>query len=430
MTIKKLSGLSLLLLVFFSSTAQDRDYARSLIDSLASPYMYGRAYINNGDSLAAAFIASQFEAFGLSHFNDDYYQPFTLNANTFPAKVNVKLNGVSLKPGEEFAVNAASHGDQGEYRIRVVKERMLTNYRRLQRFDRRDHSGNYIYFDINRREIQDRQTLRVLDSLVRNNTAGARGAIFRQPAIWWHAWSRGMSEEAYTSVNIRSDLIPRRPKTIETDIENQCLEDYVTRNVIAWIPGKSQPDTFLVITAHYDHIGMMGQEAVFPGANDNASGTAMLLDLARHYSISENRHDYSLAFMTFSGEESGLLGSKYYTENPYFPLEQIGFLINLDMVGTGSDGLLVFNGTTDSLRFETMNRINQKNDYLTELKMRGISRSSDHYYFHQKGVPAFFLLTTGSEHRHYHNIYDTREALPLTKYDEVFRLITSFFDTF
>ncbi|HHN48826.1 MAG TPA: M28 family peptidase [Bacteroidales bacterium] len=430
MTKKKLSGLSLLLLFFLCSKAQDRDYARSLIDSLASPYMYGRAYVNKGDSLAAAFIASQFETFGLKCFDDNYYQPFTLNANTFPAKVNVKLNGVSLKPGDEFAVNAASHSDRGEYRIRVLKGNMLNNTRRLQRFDRRDHSGHYIYFDLNRREIQDREILRMLDSLVRNNTAGARGAIFRQPAISWHAWSRGMRDEPFTSVNIRSDLIPRRLKTIETDIENHWLEDYVTRNVIAWIPGKLQPDSFLVVTAHYDHIGMMGQETVFPGANDNASGTAMLIDLARHYSLPENRHDYSMAFMAFSGEESGLLGSEHYIENPFFPLEQIRFLINLDMVGTGSEGLLVFNGTTDSLRFENMNRINQQNDYLTELRMRGISRSSDHYYFHQKGVPAFFLLTIGPEHRHYHNIYDTREALPLTKYNEVFRLITDFFDTF
>jgi Zn-dependent M28 family amino/carboxypeptidase len=175
---------------------------------------------------------------------------------------------------------------------------------------------------------------------------------------------------------------------------------------------------------------MMGQETLFPGANDNASGTAMLIDLARHYSLPENHHDYSLAFMAFSAEESGLLGSKHYTEKPYFPLTQIKFLINLDMVGTGSDGLLVFNGTTDSVRLETMQAINERNQYLKELRVRGESRSSDHYYFHQKGVPAFFLLTMGSEHRHYHNIYDTREAVPLTKYNEVFRLITDFFDTF
>jgi hypothetical protein len=342
----------------------------------------------------------------------------------------VKLNGISLKPGEQFSVSAASHADQGEYRIRTVNRKMLDKPGQLQRFDRRDNSAHYIFFDVDRRSIQERETQRLLDSLVRNNTAGARGAIFRRPAISWHAWSRNMRENPFTSVDVLDAKMPRRPKTIEVSVENLWLENYVTRNVVAWIPGKAKPDTFLVVTAHYDHIGMMGQETVFPGANDNASGTAMMLDLARHYSLPENQHDYSLAFMAFSGEESGLLGSKFYTENPYFPPGQIRFLINLDMVGTGSDGLLVFNGTTDSVRFETMNRINEQNEYLKELRMRGESRSSDHYYFHQKGVPAFFLLTIGNEHRHYHTIYDTRESLPFTKYNEVFRLVTDFFNTF
>jgi len=430
MTIKRLSAFLLILLIAPGSRAQNRDYARSVIDTLASPFMYGRAYVNKGDSLAAAYIASQFDSFGLNPFGEDFYQPFTLNANTFPGTVSVKINGAPLKPGSEFSVSAASHSDKGDYSVRTLSRKMLDKPRRLERFDRRDNSGHYIYFDFDRREIRDRETWRLIDSLVRNNTAGSRGVIFSRNGIGWHAWSRPLSGQAFTSVDIHSDHAPRRIRTIETHIENLWLEDYVTRNVIAWIPGKSQPDSFLVVTAHYDHIGMMGQETVFPGANDNASGTAMLLDLARHYSLPENRHDYSMAFMAFSGEESGLLGSKYYTANPFFPLEQIRFLINLDMVGTGSEGLLVFNGTTDSLRFETMNRINEQNQYLKELIMRGESRSSDHYYFHQKGVPAFFLLTIGPEHRHYHNIYDTREALPLTKYNEVFRLITGFFDTF
>jgi aminopeptidase YwaD len=430
MTTKRLLPLALLLFAFSGSIAQNRDYARQLIDTLASPFTFGRGYVNKGDSLAAAYIASQFEAFSLKAFSNDYYQPFTLNANTFPGLVNASLDGRHLKPGVEFAVNAASHPDQGEYRIRVMNRKTIDRPMRLKRLNKRDNSNHYIFYDIEMRAIQSRDTLRMIDSLIRNNVAGSRGAIFSRPEISWHAWSREMSEKPYTAVNIHRDQIPRKPKMIALDIEARWLPGYETRNVIAWIPGKSEPDSFLVITAHYDHLGMMGKETVFPGANDNASGTAMLIDLARHYSLPENHNDYSLAFMAFSAEESGLLGSKHYTEKPYFPLTQIKFLINLDMVGTGSDGLLVFNGTTDSVRLETMQAINERNQYLKELRVRGESRSSDHYYFHQKGVPAFFLLTMGSEHRHYHNIYDTREAVPLTKYNEVFRLITDFFDTF
>lgn len=430
MTKSRLLTTLLMLLIASGLFAQDRDYARYLIDSLASPNMFGRAYVNKGDSLAAAFIASQFEKAGLHPFGEDYYQSFTLNVNTFPGRIGARINGKALKPGEEFVVGAASHSDQGVYPIRVLNRKMLTQSRKLERFLQRDNSGHYIFYDIDMRAIQSRDSLRLIDSLIRNNIAGSKGAIFARQGISWHVWAREMRERPFTSLDIHRDQMPRKAKTIEVDVENIWMADYTTRNVIAWIPGKDVPDSFLVVTAHYDHIGMMGQETVFPGANDNASGTAMLIDLARYYSLPGNQPKYSMAFMAFAGEETGLLGSKHYTENPLFPLENIRFLVNLDMVGTGSSGLLVFNGSTDSVRFEVMNHINDQNQYLKELRMRGESRSSDHYYFHQKGVPAFFLLTMGEEHRHYHNVWDTREALPLTKYDEVFRLITDFFDTF
>lgn len=424
--------ISLLIASFIVATSytQNPDYARSLIDTLASPAMFGRGYNNKGDSIAAAFIATQFRHWGLQPFGEDYYQPFTLSVNTFPGTVSLRVNEKELLPGSEFVVGAASHADSGEYQVKVLHSRKLNNSRRLNRFNNRDHSASYILFMPDKKPETSRDTWRRIDSMVQSNAAQARGVIIPRSAISWHVHAREMGKKKYTTFSILENALPRKPKKINVNIETSWLEDYVTYNVIAWIPGKIQPDSFLVVSAHYDHLGMMGTQTLFPGANDNASGTAMLLDLARHYSLPENQPVYSIAFMAFAGEETGLLGSKFYTENPYFPLEKIKFLINLDMVGTGSDGLLVFNGTTDSLRFETMRRINEEQGYLKELRIRGESRSSDHYYFYKNGVPTFFLLTIGNEHRHYHNIYDTGESVPLTKYSEVFRLITDFFSTF
>src|SRR5690606_25921598 len=101
------------------------------------------------------------------------------------------------------------------------------------------------------------------------------------------------------------------------------------RNVIGYIKGTAFPDSFIVFSAHYDHLGMMGKQALFPGANDNASGVAMMLDIMHHYK--KNPPAYSVCFMAFAGEEAGLLGSYYYTEKPLFPLGQIAMLINLDL---------------------------------------------------------------------------------------------------
>ncbi|MDP2422970.1 MAG: M28 family peptidase [Bacteroidales bacterium] len=428
--IKKLFLSTFLSFTLVSNWAQDVAYARMLIDSLASPTMYGRAYVMQGDSLAAAVIASQYKIIGLQAFNSDYYQPFTLNVNTYPGKVEFSVNGKLLVPGKTFAVNPGSHTDKGIYPVRTFNRKMFDKPCRSKRFGKRNYANHYIFYDIDTRAIKSRDTLRIIDSLIKNNVFGSRGGIFPKPTISWHVWARPMSENPFTAFNVHRNQIVGKIKNIEVDVEAVYRTDYVTRNVIGFIPGRMSPDSFLVVSAHYDHLGMMGRETVFPGANDNASGTAMLLDLARHYSLPENRPHYSMAFMAFSGEEAGLHGSKYYTEKPFFPLENIKFLVNLDMVGTGSDGLLVFNATTDTARVEIIEAINAKKGYVKEIRRRGVSRSSDHYYFHQNGVPSFFLLTTGGEHKHYHDIHDRPEALTLNRYNDVFRLITDFLGTF
>src|SRR5690606_14083057 len=97
------------------------------------------------------------------------------------------------------------------------------------------------------------------------------------------------------------------------------------------------------------HIGGQGRDVYFPGANDNASGTTMLLELAEHYS--QNPPDYSIVFMAFAAEEAGLLGSFHYTQNPFFPLQRIRFLINLDLLGTGDDGMMAVNGSIHPAEF-------------------------------------------------------------------------------
>ncbi len=414
----------------FSSAAQDVGYARMLIDSLASPQMFGRGYANKGDSLAAAFISAQFSKIGLQANGRDYYQPFVLDINTFPENVSLKINNKSLEPGKEFVVSPGSHADKGIYRVRTFDRKTYDKPCKFRKFRKQNHSDHYIFYDIDTRTIKSKDSLRIIDSLIKNNSFNARGAIFPKQSVSWHSWARPLSNTPFTTLDVKRDQIPIRLKEVAVDVDNVFLQNYTTRNVIGFISGRVQPDTFLVITAHYDHLGLMGKSTYFPGANDNASGTAMLIDLARHFRMPQNQPYYSMAFMAFSGEEAGLRGSKFYTENPLFPLNRIKFLLNLDMVGTGSDGLLVFNATADTTRAKIIEAINAEKGYVKEIRRRGESRSSDHYYFHQNKVPAFFLLTVGSEHRFYHDLYDRRESLTLSKYKDVFSLITDFLNTF
>ena len=174
----------------------------------------------------------------------------------------------------------------------------------------------------------------------------------------------------------------------------------------------------------YDHLGRMGNSVYFPGANDNASGIAMLLNLAKEFS-SEKKPKYTLVFICFGSEEIGLVGSKHYTENPLLPLKNIQFLINLDILGTGDDGIQVVNGKVHKKDFDYLVNTNNSKNLLKQVKIRGKACNSDHCFFSEKGVPSFFIYTLGGI-AHYHNIYDKSETLPLTEYEDLFVLLKDF----
>jgi Zn-dependent M28 family amino/carboxypeptidase len=163
----------------------------------------------------------------------------------------------------------------------------------------------------------------------------------------------------------------------------------------------------------------------FPGANDNASGIAMLLSIARYYAAHPAECKYSIAFMAFTGEEMGLFGSKYYNEHPLFPLSKIKFEINMDIMGTGDEGITVVNGTVFKAAFNALVKINDGQHLLKLIKPRGETSNSDHYFFYKNHVSSFFIYTMGGI-KAYHDIYDRRETLPLTNFDEVYKLLIQF----
>jgi Zn-dependent M28 family amino/carboxypeptidase len=225
---------------------------------------------------------------------------------------------------------------------------------------------------------------------------------------------------------IREEKLTENPGNLYISVQNKFIPQYETRNIAGFVEGSRAADSFLVFTAHYDHLGKMGKDVYFPGANDNASGTAMLLDLARHYSLPENRPAYSILFIACAAEEANLAGSTYFAEHPLIPLDNIRFLVNLDMVGTGSEGITVVNATVFEKEYNLLKEINETGKYLSEVASRGESCNSDHCPFYQKGVPAVFIYTRGREFLEYHNVKDRAVDLPMTAYNGLFRLLTNF----
>jgi Zn-dependent M28 family amino/carboxypeptidase len=254
---------------------------------------------------------------------------------------------------------------------------------------------------------------------------GVKGVILlSEKTPYWHV-SNSAQVESTIWLKVKKDRLPEGTTSISLKAENTFIPDYATQNVIGFVRGKIQADRFIVFTAHYDHLGMMGNKTIYPGANDNGSGTAMLLDLARYYSQPENQPDYSIVFMAFSGEERGLMGSTFYAEHPLFPLNQIELLINLDMVGTGSDGITIVNATVFPKLFKRFVRLNEEGHFIKEVKERGESCNSDHCPFYQKGVQSIFIYTRGKEHLDYHTPSDNADDFPFTAYNGLFRLLTA-----
>ncbi len=407
----------LLLSPFFQISAQDKKYAISVVDTLTSQSMYGRGYVNDGNRIAADFIKKEYRKTKLKHFGNDYFQPFTMPMNTFSDTIDVFVDENRLVPGKDFVLYSSSPSVDETFQMIWALKDTAGNLIFPPDMDLSGLSEMVLVTDANPRKFDYKKYK-------------AKGYVFlREGTVWWHV-SDGGSVLPYFRLLIAKDKIFPQNKILKIKAVNKFYEAYPTQNIIGYVKGKVHPDTFLIFTAHYDHLGQMGSEASFPGGNDNASGTAMLLDLARYYSDKHNRSDYSVVFIAFSGEEAGLLGSMYYVSHPLFALSQIKFLINIDMVGSGSDGIKVVNGSVFKDEFDRMVKLNDDKQYLKKVSPRGSASNSDHFPFYDVGVPSFFIYTLGDECKEYHNIYDTPENVPYTEYDDLFRLLTDFIGSF
>lgn len=368
--------LSLLLFISINSFAQDSTYTRNIIKTLTSKTFWGRGYTKDGMAKAADFLSSEYKKIGLSSLTENYKQDFNFAVNTFPGKMLVEINGKKLTPGKDFIINNESPS--------INKEAYL------QKID----STKF-------------QALPNLEVLLKDKLT----------------WSVASEIAAQTSVQINTNSFKETPKTIRINIENKFIPDFKASNVVGIVKGTKYPDSVLMITAHYDHLGGMGAKTYFPGANDNAAGVATLLSLAKYYAA--NPQPYSIAFICFAAEEAGLLGSKHFVDNPLIPLKNIKFLINLDLVGTGENGMTVVNASVYPKAFALLNEINNGQKLISKINSRGKAANSDHYFFTESGIPAFFFYTQGGPTA-YHDVFDVEKNLPLNEYNDLFKLIINF----
>ena len=209
---------------------------------------------------------------------------------------------------------------------------------------------------------------------------------------------------------------------------NQDNIDWVkTENVAAIIEGSTYPNEYIVLTAHLDHVGIENGE-IFNGADDDGSGSMALLEIAEAFKLAEldgNRPKRSIVILHVSAEEKGLLGSKYYTDNPLYPLDETITNLNVDMIGrtdptrnSNNDEYIYLIGTDrlSTMLHETSEKVNYKTVKL-ELDYRfnawddpnRFYERSDHWHFAKNNIPVIFYFS--GTHEDYHQPTDTAEKI-------------------
>jgi len=352
--------------------AQDSTYARRIIRQLSSDKMFGRGASYQGDSIAAAYLAGEMRRLGVLPLQVNYYQRYCYNCYSLEGPISLKINGNELTPYAQFRVYPTA------------------------RYEKKIGEASW------KKQLKDGTWVFGVKSL---DTYG--------PIV-------GDEREAPICIEVLDTLIPKRAKRVEATIPLQYRHNYWSQNVVGYVKGIV--DSMVVFTAHYDHCGTMGDGVIFHGAHDNASGVAAVMDLARM--ACEKKPYYTMVFMLFSGEESGLKGSQYAAEHPLIDYSKVKMLCNIDMFCGGDEGIMFFNAKSDNTKgfYNQMKQLNDDNKVAAEIRPRDNRPNSDHWWFSDK-CPSIFLLTMGGPYGGYHDPADTCKECGLKHYNDFISLI-------
>jgi hypothetical protein len=423
----------------------DKNYLRTIVKALSSDSMEGRYPGTPGIERAANYIEQSFREAGIA---DVRREEFNLLEKGY-AEVYLRSGKKKFYCPDDIMVEGSLHVDSETEKELVFAGRGTMD--ELRSIDVKDRvvlvflSNLRSGFDI-ARELYRRQAF----ALIAANPDNAAQAESMRRTLKDHVMSkrlflekspRGQTIAALDTIRgvgtflISNDMIPvlmnTSTRNLLRSIEGKTIKDvpiskialkaeYKTRtirasNIVAHVPGLT--DTTIVVSAHYDHMGSSGSE-IFHGADDNASGTASIIALAKKYSAMKSLR-YSMTFLAVTAEEVGKLGSIYHTTTNDFDPKKVIFNLNIDMVGStdskhrSRDPYFYVIGHSDPVPkqdlLEAAAKINHINLDYSESGTIGFFQRSDQYSFHQRGIPAIHLFS--GTHDRYHKATDTYQTL-------------------
>jgi hypothetical protein len=433
---------------------------------LASPALKGRYTGSPELEIAASYIANQFKSFGIKAADGkDYLQPFnvTINARIGPDNLfRVESAGkrTQLAQGRDYIpISFSSSGKistdvvfagygitaadlhYDDYAGIDVRDKIVMILRHQpQEFDEKSVFGGketttHSVFAMKASNAKQHGARGVIlvndmvahpaesDKLIEFGRATGptdSGVLFVQvkfadAAAWIKAEGRDLKE---IETGIDKDLQPRSftltHLKVELDLDIRH-DSKIVHNVAAYLPG--QTNEYVVVGAHYDHLGLGDEHSlapsqigkIHPGADDNASGTAGVIELARWFA-QQPQQKRGILFLTFAGEEEGLLGSQYYVNHPILPLEDAAAMINMDMIGRIRDGKVYVNGTGSGTTLtKLVEDLKAPEGLHFDLSEKLGYGGSDYMEFTLKQVPVLFFFS--GLHGDYHKPSDTADKI-------------------
>ncbi|MDP3644590.1 MAG: M20/M25/M40 family metallo-hydrolase [Bacteroidota bacterium] len=431
------------------------DELKKHINYLASEDLKGRRTGTPGDSLAAEYICKELKETGLVPMYDKGFQKFRVTDKIITGPANsLMLNGESLKLDVDFAPfafseNASFNGEVvfagygfdinedslkwKDYSAIGVKGKIVMILRADPEIEK--NMSPFMKYSKDRDKVLQAKDMGAVAVLL------VSGKVF-DPEDKFEPLAKGDQSVGLPAFRISrkiadSILEPkklniddlekklnelRRPDSFSTGVSVSGHSDVVqttvpTRNVVMILPGSDQvlKNEYVVLGAHFDHLGMGGPGsgsripdtvAVHYGADDNASGVGMMLELAEKLAANPKSHKRSIVVVGFSGEEMGLLGSKNYVENPEINLKMVDAMINLDMVGRLTDSTRLQIGGVGTA--EPFRKIIYDSCDTTKMKLALSDEGygpSDHASFYSKDVPVLFI--SSGAHLDYHTPADS-----------------------
>ena len=440
---------------------------RKHLEYIASDELGGRDTPSPGLDLAADYIAKQFRVAGLEPVGDDgYFQTarwrtrrpnedsFALSVSTSHGDITLSLDQISTTPGS--AIDLVDVGlikidfDESELPGKdvIAGKVVLTeipDFRRVDRVQRRE------LFSAQRRFMTRMAELEVV-AVLSVDRHSPRGSGFGRPPLIdpenVRPSRRGPQSNVPRITIHHEELVALFDEAGEVALDATITlrigapeeKPVALRNVIGLLRGSDPKlrDTYVLVTAHYDHIGTRagmpeGEDNIFNGANDDGSGTVSVIELAGALAKLKPRPRRSILFMCVFGEERGLLGSRYYGRNPIFPIEATVADINLEQIGRtdSTEGPQVLNASMTGFDFSEVGEIFARAGQLTGIEVYKHETNSDSYFgrsdnqaLADQGVPAH-TICVAFNYEDYHGAGDHADKIDYENMAAVNRMIAT-----